>query len=99
MNSLVTTLSDCGILTIGVLLLVATDVLLAKYPTVPVRASCDVAKGFGSAGVVSGRRAVCVRRLRAALRVRDAGEGARRLTSGAVTVTGGSEAPLGVDCA
>src|ERR687888_1968455 len=40
MNSRVTTLSDCGMLTIGVLILVATDVLFAYTPTVPVRASC-----------------------------------------------------------
>ena len=40
MNSRVTTLTDCGILTIGVLILVATDVLFENTPTVPVRASC-----------------------------------------------------------
>jgi hypothetical protein len=40
MNSLVTTLTDCGILTSGVLILVAAAVLLEKMPTVPVRASC-----------------------------------------------------------
>src|SRR5438034_9425334 len=40
MNSRVTTLSDCGMFTSGVLILVATDVLFANTPTVPVRASC-----------------------------------------------------------
>ena len=40
MNSRVTTLSDCGMLSRGVLILVAADVLLANTPTVPVRASC-----------------------------------------------------------
>jgi len=40
MNSRVTTLSDCGMLTRGVLILVAADVLFANTPTVPVRASC-----------------------------------------------------------
>src|SRR6267142_5909063 len=40
MNSRVTTLSDCGMFTSGVLILVAADVLFAYTPTVPVRASC-----------------------------------------------------------
>ena len=40
MNSRVMTLTDCGMLTRGVLILVAGDVLFANTPTVPVRASC-----------------------------------------------------------
>jgi hypothetical protein len=39
MNSCVTTLTDCGMLTKGVLILVAAAVLFANTPTVPVRAS------------------------------------------------------------
>jgi len=56
----------------GVLVLVATDVLLAMYPTVPVRASC-VSAGLtgGCATTVGGRRrgALAVRVLRGFLRV------------------------------
>src|SRR5262245_33907888 len=40
MNSRVTTLTDCGMLTRGVLIFVAAAVLFANTPTVPVRASC-----------------------------------------------------------
>jgi hypothetical protein len=53
------------------------------------------------AGVVSGRRAVCVRRVRRPLDRRAAEEGfERRCASGAVTVTEGIVTPcVGEDCA
>src|SRR5919108_6524822 len=58
MNSRVTTLSDCGILTIGVLILVATDVLFAYTPTVPVRASCVPLAGQAACTVALGSGAL-----------------------------------------
>src|SRR5437588_12265545 len=67
MNSRVTTLSDCGMLTSGVLILVATDVLFANTPAVPVRASCvplagqaacTAALGSGALGGGVGGRAL-----------------------------------------
>ncbi|WLA53107.1 hypothetical protein QIH80_12010 [Bradyrhizobium elkanii] len=67
-----------------------------------MRASCDSAKGFAvAAGAI--RRAVWVRRPRAAAVLRAAfGALRRRCVAGGVTVTGGSdEAPAcnGADCA
>jgi hypothetical protein len=101
MNSRVTTLSDCGILTSGVLILVATDVLFAYTPTVPVcascvplagQAACIAALGSGAlgGGVIGGRALSC--------EVCTAGVG-RGLECGASTVTCGNAPVFGCSCA
>src|SRR5437016_4535933 len=91
---------DCGMLTSGVLVLVATEVLLEYTPTVPVRASCDWPNAFGAGGSVCGRREACVRRCverfaRCALEVPVT---RRFCSSGGETCTGGSCEPP-EDCA
>src|SRR5262249_18765501 len=98
MNSRVTTLSDCGILTSGVLILVATDVLLASTPTVPVRASCVPLAGhaactaaFGSGALGGGTTGG--RALNCDVCTVDVGRG---LECGASTVTCGNGVVL--DC-
>src|SRR5205809_4793298 len=58
MNSRVTTLSDCGMFTSGVLILVATDVLFANTPTVPVRSSCVPLAGHAACTAALGSGAL-----------------------------------------
>src|SRR6266550_7323921 len=58
MTSRVTTLGDCGMLTRGVLILVATGVLCAKTPTVPVRASCVWLAGQAACTAAAGSGAL-----------------------------------------
>ena len=92
MNSRVTTLSDCGMLTIGVLILVATEVLFEYTPTVPVRASCVPLAGhavwiaaLGSGALGGGATG------RGALTCADrTGDAERGLRCAASTVTGGN---------
>src|SRR5437773_10330443 len=95
MNSRVTTLSDCGMFTSGVLILVATDVLFANTPTVPVRASCVPLAGqaactaaLGSGALGGG--ATGGRALNCDVRTVDV---ARGLECAASTVTGGNATP------
>src|SRR5437667_9944163 len=101
MNSRVTTLSDCGMLTSGVLILVATGVLFAKTPAVPVRASCvplagqaacTAALGSGAlgGGAIGGRALSCD------VCTVDVGRGLER---GASTVTCGNAVVFDCCCA
>jgi hypothetical protein len=101
MNSRVTTLSDCGMLTSGVLILVAADVLFAYTPTVPVRASCvplagqaacTAALGSGAlgGGAIGGRALTCADRT---------GDAERDFGCGASTVTRGNTAVSDCGCA
>src|SRR6476646_2738773 len=89
MKSLVSTLSDCGMLTSGVLDLVATGVLLAYTPPVPVFASCD---GPNSLGLASGCtcRAACWRCVAEPAPALRTGAPELRFASGAVTLIGGN---------
>src|SRR5262249_22739570 len=102
MNSFVTTLTDCGMLISGVLVLVATEVLLAYTPTVPVFTSCDTPNGFGAVTACVDR-ATCWRRLALPPEERCAGavRVAARFVAGAVTFTEGSSwlLPVPADCA
>lgn len=101
MNSRVTTLSDCGILTNGVLILVATDVLFAYTPTVPVRASCVPLAGQAAWTAALGSGALGGGAIgRGALTCADrSGEAERGFGCAASTVTGGNTAVLDCGCA
>src|SRR5919197_4884506 len=103
MNSRVTTLTDCGMLTRGVLILVAAAVLLANTPTVPVRASCvwlaghaaciaAVESGGALGGGATGAGAIRGRSLSCEVCTVDVGRGFER---GASTVTCGNVAVSG----
>ena len=101
MNSRVTTLSDCGILTNGVLILVATDVLFAYTPTVPVRASCVPLAGQAACTAALGSGALGGGAMdRGALTCADRnGDAERGFGFAASTVTGGNTALFAGCCA
>jgi hypothetical protein len=101
MNSRVTTLSDCGILTIGVLILVATDVLLENTPTVPVRASCVPLAGQAAWTAALGSGALGGGAIgRGALTCADlSGDVERGFGFAASTLTGGNTALFAGCCA
>jgi hypothetical protein len=101
MNSRVMTLSDWGMSISGVLILVATDVLFAYTPTVPVRASCVPLAGqaactaaFGSGALGGG--ATGGRALSCDVCTVDVERG---LECGASTVTCGNGVVLDCSCA
>src|SRR5260370_19215371 len=101
MNSRVTTLRDCGMLTSGVLILVATDVLFAYTPTVPVRASCVPLTGQAACTAVLGSGAPGGGAIGGGALSCDVctGDAERGFECGASTVTCGKAVVLGCCCA